>query len=36
MAWTDERIAQLKQYWEEGRSASQIAELLGNRVLKKG
>ncbi|WP_199556266.1 GcrA family cell cycle regulator [Sandaracinobacteroides hominis] len=29
MAWTDERIAQLKQYWEEGRSASQIAELLG-------
>ncbi len=29
MAWTDERIAQLKQYWEDGRSASQIAELLG-------
>ncbi len=29
MAWTDERIAQLKHYWEEGRSASQIAELLG-------
>lgn len=29
MAWTDERIALLKQYWEEGRSASQIAELLG-------
>jgi GcrA cell cycle regulator len=28
MAWTDERIALLKQYWEEGRSASQIAELL--------
>ncbi|MGQ5700462.1 GcrA family cell cycle regulator [Sandaracinobacteroides sp. A072] len=30
MAWTDERIALLKQYWEEGRSASQIAELLGD------
>jgi len=29
MAWTDERIALLKQYWEDGRSASQIAELLG-------
>jgi GcrA cell cycle regulator len=29
MAWTDERIALLKQYWEEGRSASQIADLLG-------
>ncbi|TPE61805.1 GcrA cell cycle regulator [Sandaracinobacter neustonicus] len=29
MAWTDERIALLKQYWEEGRSASQIAEILG-------
>ena len=29
MAWTDERIALLKQYWEAGRSASQIAELLG-------
>lgn len=29
MGWTDERIARLKQYWEEGCSASQIAELLG-------
>lgn len=29
MAWTDERIQLLKQYWDEGRSASQIAELLG-------
>jgi len=29
MAWTDERIAQLKQHWDDGRSASQIAELLG-------
>lgn len=29
MAWTDERIAQLKHYWEQGLSASQIAETLG-------
>lgn len=29
MAWTDERIQLLTQYWDEGRSASQIAELLG-------
>ena len=32
MAWTDERIALLKQYWEEGRSASQIAEMLGESL----
>jgi GcrA cell cycle regulator len=32
MAWTDERIALLKLYWEEGRSASQIAELLGESL----
>ena len=29
MAWTEERIAQLKKMWEEGRTASQIAEELG-------
>ena len=29
MAWTDERIALLRQYWEQGLSASQIAETLG-------
>ena len=29
MAWTDERIAMLRQYWEQGLSASQIAETLG-------
>jgi len=29
MAWTEERIALLTQYWQEGRSASQIAEALG-------
>ena len=29
MAWTDERIAQLKAGWEGGMTASQIAEKLG-------
>lgn len=29
MAWTDERIDQLKQLWEKGNTASQIAEELG-------
>jgi GcrA cell cycle regulator len=30
MAWTDETVEQLKQHWIEGKSASQIAGLLGN------
>jgi len=29
MAWTDERIDHLKQLWEKGLTASQIAEQLG-------
>ncbi|MDO6413459.1 GcrA family cell cycle regulator [Sphingomonas sp. BIUV-7] len=29
MSWTDERIDQLKQAWEAGMTASQIAESLG-------
>jgi len=29
MAWTDERIEQLKRLWEQGMTASQIAEELG-------
>lgn len=29
MAWTDERIDQLKTMWEKGMTASQIAESLG-------
>ncbi len=29
MAWTDERIEQLKTMWEKGMTASQIAESLG-------
>jgi len=32
MAWTDERIAQLKAGWEGGMTASQIAEQLGEVV----
>ncbi|UAK23479.1 GcrA family cell cycle regulator [Sphingomonas nostoxanthinifaciens] len=29
MAWTDERIEQLRQMWQAGMTASQIAEALG-------
>lgn len=29
MAWTDERIEQLKRLWENGMTASQIADELG-------
>jgi GcrA cell cycle regulator len=32
MAWTDEIVEQLKQHWMDGKSASQIAGLLGNGV----
>ncbi|RJF94543.1 GcrA cell cycle regulator [Oleomonas cavernae] len=30
MSWTDERIASLRELWEQGLSASQIAAKLGN------
>ncbi len=30
MSWTDERVEQLRQAWTEGKSASQIANLLGH------
>jgi len=30
MSWTDERVEQLRQHWTEGKSASQIAILLGH------
>ena len=30
MSWTDEEVEQLKQHWLEGKSASQIASLLGH------
>ena len=29
MAWTEERVAELKKLWAEGHSASQIANQLG-------
>jgi GcrA cell cycle regulator len=29
MSWTDERIEQLRQMWQSGHTASQIAETLG-------
>src|SRR6187402_1871135 len=29
MAWTEERIEQLRQMWQNGHTASQIAETLG-------
>jgi GcrA cell cycle regulator len=29
MDWTDERVAMLKKLWQEGRSASEVAQLLG-------
>ena len=32
MAWTDERIAILKRGWEGGKTATQIAEELGEGV----
>lgn len=32
MAWTEERIAKLKQGWEGGMTATQIAEMLGEGV----
>lgn len=30
MYWTDERIAQLKELWSQGMSASEIAQTLGD------
>ena len=30
MSWTDERVEQLRLHWMEGKSASQIAALLGH------
>ena len=30
MSWTDERVEMLKQMWNEGKSASQIAKELGS------
>ena len=30
MVWSDHRVEQLKSLWNEGKSASQIADLLGD------
>jgi GcrA cell cycle regulator len=30
LTWTDERVESLRQHWAEGKSASQIAALLGH------
>lgn len=30
MSWTDERVAKLKELWNDGKSASQIAKQLGS------
>ena len=32
MSWTDERIAKLKDMWEGGATASQIADDLAGSV----
>lgn len=32
MAWTEDRIAKLKHGWESGKTATQIAEMLGENV----
>src|SRR5688500_4507472 len=32
MSWTDERIEQLKQLWEKGLTASQIADKLAGGI----
>ncbi|RMD87549.1 MAG: global cell cycle regulator GcrA-like protein [Alphaproteobacteria bacterium] len=32
MAWTDEKIAELKKLWDRGLSASQIASELGDGI----
>ena len=29
MSWTEDRVAQLRQLWGSGKSASEIAEILG-------
>ena len=32
MAWTDERVEKLRELWDKGLSASQIAKELGEGV----
>ena len=30
MSWTEEKVLKLKELWGKGKTASQIAEILGN------
>ena len=30
MSWTEEKVAVLRQYWGSGKSASEIAEIIGD------
>ena len=32
MSWTDERVALLKQLWGEGKTAAEIAKVLGDGI----
>ena len=29
MSWTEEKVAKLKELWGSGKTASQIAEIIG-------
>ena len=29
MSWTDEKVAKLKELWGKGKTANQIAEIIG-------
>ena len=32
MSWTEEKVNKLKELWGKGKTASQIAEILGGPV----
>ena len=32
MSWTDERVSLLKQLWGEGKTAAEIAKVLGDGI----
>ena len=32
MTWTDERVSLLRQLWGNGKSASEIAQILGDEI----
>ena len=33
MSWTEEKVNKLKELWGKGKTASQIAEMLGNTTM---